>query len=608
MTATILLALLLTSDPSQRPVIQSTDHVHRFVPAKPGQQAAEGIVTTPPLSSPPNPSALSPGDSTPLPPGATMAVSIDRATGVETYVRADTLPPFTGQLPPNPYTEINQPEPRYNVWNSDLVSITSSSYPWSAQVQILYTDTQGVFHLGSGTIVDPYHVITAGHCVHEGAGGTWMRSTIVVPAWDGDDDAYGQADWSNLTTFTGWTGSNDPDEDIALIRMNRPIGLLTGWHYLWYGVDSDFDPADLYNFAGYPDNFSCYSGSPNQMYYGWGSFDTVNPTQLISSVNWSCNAAGMDGAGVYKIISSNRYVYGVQRSHSTFLNWSYVKRTTSSEYNYFTGSFMPTAFPTTPDYRPLSVKVANSDSPITSGTTVGSMSYTVGNASYYYNGPTTIDVEVYLSTNEFITASDTLLQTHSFSYVFDGLTTVDVDVPVPPTIPQSIADGTYYLGVILYARDGSSASRSSDRSDAVEIVVDHCDTDYTVFGEGLAGSAGFVPILYGVDGGCGAGNHELRVAGGLGGAIGVLWVGFGVTDLFPVFGGGHFYVDMAGNGLTLPIRLGGPSGVPGAGVLDVSGGDVAKHAPLSLHMQCGFLDTAAPNDISLTNALTMQIQ
>jgi hypothetical protein len=536
-----------------------------------------------------------------------MAVSMDRATGVETYVDTATIPQMAMLQPESPYDEA-LPELPLQSWTSDLINITSTSFPWSTHCRIESRDAQGNYHLGSGTIIDPYHVITAGHCVHQGAGGTWMISTRVLPAWDGDDDAFGQADWSNLTTFTGWTLNNDPDEDIALIRMNRPIGLLTGWLYLWYGIDSDFGSGELFNLAGYPDNFSCYSGSPNQLQYGWGSFDTVNPSQLISAVSWSCSASGMDGAGVYKIISSNRYVYGVQRTHSTFLNWSYVKRTVASEYNYFTGSFMPTAFPSTPNYVPLQVEVGNGSSPITSGTAVDSMTYTLGNASYYYNGPTILDVEVYLSSNEFISQSDTLLQTHSVNYVFEGLTTVDVEVPVPPTIPQSVQDGTYYLGVRVTPRDGSGPVTTSDESDAAEIVVDRCDTNYTVFGQGLAGTSGFVPVLYGVNGNCGIAGHEVRVAGGLGGTPGVLWVGFAQTDLYPVFGDGHFYLDMAGNGLTFPIRLFGPAGVPGAGVLDMTGGEVVGVAPLTLYLQCGFADPGAPAGISLTNGLTMQIQ
>jgi V8-like Glu-specific endopeptidase len=600
MIASILLTLLMTSNSSQRPVVVSTDHVQHLVSAVPSVEPTEEPTPAPFV-------VQSSQASLPPAPQGQVAVAVDRASGVETYVDTGILPSLAIQYPQSPYDDV-APELVLQSWGSDLVNITSSSYPWAAQVRVVYTDAQGNFGIGSGTMVDPYHVLTAGHCVHQGAGGTWMTSTKVYPAWDGDDDAFGNADWSNLTTFTGWTISSSADEDIALIRLDRPLGLLTGWLYLWYGIDTDFASSELFNVAGYPDNFSCYSGAPNQLFYGWGSFDTVNPSQLISSVSWNCDAAGMDGAGVYKIISTNRYLYGVQRYHSTFLNWSYVKRTTASEYNYFTGSFMPTAYPSGPDYVPMRVEVEDADAPITSGTSVGTVAYTVGNASYYYNGPTTLDVEVYLSSNDTITTSDTLLQTHSFSYVFDGLTTVDVEVPVSPVIPQSIQDGTYYLGVIITPRDGSALSRSSDASDAAEIEVDHCGTSYAVFGQGLAGSAGFVPVLYGANGGCGPGGHEVRVAGGLGGSPGILWVGFASTDLFPVLGGGHFYIDFSLSGLTIPFRLAGPAGVPGAGSLDLVGGDVAEVAPLTIYLQCGFADPGAPQGISLTNGLSMQIQ
>lgn len=595
----ILLALAVTtSNPGVRPVVLTTEHVQRFRPAAPGLGVAKAP-SAPPIA----------GRSGTHPLGARgpIAVSIDRRTGEETFIDVSALPLFHAPQPTNPIP-VGSPEPNSRSWTGDLTSITSSSFPWSTQVQIVYTDTRGNFKLGSGTMIDPYHVITAGHCVHEGNSGGWMVSTRIYPAWDGDDDAFGNADWSSLTTFTGWTTNSDPDQDIALIRCDRPVGLLTGWLNLWYGVDADFGSSNLFNMAGYPDNFSCFSGAPNQLTYGFGSFDTVNPAQLISAVSWSCDARGMDGAGVYRIIGGNRYVYGVQRYHSTFLNWSYVKRTLASEYNYFTGSFMPSAYPNgSPRFVPLQVRASHSGSSVISGTALSSMTYTIGNASYTHHGPTTLDVAVYLSTDETITTGDTLLQTHAFQYVFNGLTTVDVEVQVPPTIPQSVPDGSYYLGIIVTPRDGSAGSQSSNDSDAFPIAVDHCETSYDLFGQGLPGSSGFVPVLYGVDGGCGQATHELRVAGGLGRAAGVLWAGFGTLDLFPVFGG-HYYIDPSAGSFTFPIRLAGPAGVPGAGTLDVPGGDLAKFAPLTLYLQCGFADPAAPAGISLTNGLALQIQ
>lgn len=599
-TAMILALTVTTSNSGVRPVVSTNEHVAGCVPARVDLRAAERD------NHPPRPALGSRPGAPPLRTGGPIAVSVDRGTGEETFVDVSALPIFHAPQPVNPIP-VGSEETRSRSWAGDLARIVSSTFPWSAQVRIVYTDTQGSFHLGSGTMIDPYHVVTAGHCVHEGAGGTWMPSVKVYPAWDGDDDAFGNADWASLTTFSGWTLNSDPDQDIALIRCDRPVGLLTGWLYLSYGLDSDFSSSNLFNMAGYPDNFSCYTGSPNQLFYGFGSFDTVNAAQLSSGVGWSCDATGTDGAGVYKIVGTNRYVIGVQRAHSTFLGRSYVKRTTASEYNYFAG-FMPGAYPATgPRFVPMNVKATHAGSSVISGTALTSMTYSLGNASFNDHGPTTLDVKVYLSTNDLISVTDTLLQTHSFQYVFDGLTTVDVDVQVPPTIPQSVQDGSYYLGVIVTPRDGSTGSRSSDRSDAFPIVVDHCETRYDLFGQGLAGSSGFVPVLYGVDGGCGNAAHELRVAGGLGGTFGVLWVGFGTLDLFPVFGG-HYYIDPSAGSYTFPIRLGGPAGIPGAGALDVPGGNIAKFAPLDLFIQCGFADPAAPAGISLTNGLSLQIQ
>lgn len=123
-------------------------------------------------------------------------------------------------------------------------------------------------------------------------------------------------------------------------------------------------------------------------------------------------------------------------------------------------------------------------------------------------------------------------------------------------------------------------------------------------GVGLSGSGGFVPHLFAEGGSCEAGAWKLRVEQGLGRAFGFLWVGLSETDGIP-FLGGQFYVDLGGPFWLFRAALGGPAGVPGAGTLEMPGTDAGAIAPLLLVMQGTFLDAAAPQGVSLSNALDL---
>lgn len=63
-------------------------------------------------------------------------------------------------------------------------------------------------------------VLTAGHCVHGGAGKTWMTNWVFVPLYDYGYQPYGQWDAKYFTTFNSWISSSD---------LNRDVGMVTMW-------------------------------------------------------------------------------------------------------------------------------------------------------------------------------------------------------------------------------------------------------------------------------------------------------------------------------------------------------------------------------------------
>jgi V8-like Glu-specific endopeptidase len=62
-------------------------------------------------------------------------------------------------------------------------------------------------------------VQTAGHCVHGGAGGQWMRNWVFVPRYRNGARPFGTWSAYQLTSRTAWINSSNSDEDMGIVIM-----------------------------------------------------------------------------------------------------------------------------------------------------------------------------------------------------------------------------------------------------------------------------------------------------------------------------------------------------------------------------------------------------
>ena len=145
---------------------------------------------------------------------------------------------------------------------------------------------------------------------------------------------------------------------------------------------------------------------------------------------------------------------------------------------------------------------------------------------------------------------------------------------------------------------------SGEVAHLLEIDNGPCTGAFVPLGQGLAGSGGAVPAL--LASGCAALGSPMGLAlrDVLGGSLGFLLVG--VTPGQQPYRGGTLY--MAAAELAVPLQAGGPAGVAGAGALDLSFGLLSDPAlaGITLLLQAGFLDAAAPQGASLTQGLRVE--
>lgn len=175
----------------------------------------------------------------------------------------------------------------------------------------------------SGAMIGPYHWLTAGHCVHQGSGGSWADDITISAGQDGmplggtrsDDQFYGEADWQYVRSFSGWTSSGDWNWDIAVVTLDRNLGNSVGWLAFGWNTDSNFYNNSNFTTSGYP-------GDLNNSTLGLGQYtQTGNPrsfgiTTDLLRTNTMDVWPGQSGSSVWSGGTTNPVSYGVT-SHQT---------------------------------------------------------------------------------------------------------------------------------------------------------------------------------------------------------------------------------------------------------------------------------------------------
>jgi len=111
----------------------------------------------------------------------------------------------------------------------DRVRISPTTiFPWSSIVKLYITAADLTSFIGSGAMIDKFHVLTAGHCVYIHDHGGWAINLKVVPGLDNSAEPYGHAFATNMRTCNGWVLFEDFRYDWAVLTLDSNIGLSTG--------------------------------------------------------------------------------------------------------------------------------------------------------------------------------------------------------------------------------------------------------------------------------------------------------------------------------------------------------------------------------------------
>lgn len=127
-------------------------------------------------------------------------------------------------------------------------------FPYSAQVYFSarFPKKPGAQYLGSGTFIDENVILTAGHVVYSHDFGGLCKELKCIPAADRAKAPVGVQEVRGVKIASNFRGLKQLSHDYALVFVNEPVGLKTGYFGLAVLDHQYLKNNVLVNVAGYP--------------------------------------------------------------------------------------------------------------------------------------------------------------------------------------------------------------------------------------------------------------------------------------------------------------------------------------------------------------------
>ncbi|NCA71359.1 MAG: serine protease [Sphingobacteriia bacterium] len=180
---------------------------------------------------------------------------------------------------------IGPTDERIRILDTDL-------FPWRMICALRMRGASGAGAIGTGWLVGPKTVITAGHCVYSNHFfGGWASSLDVSAGRNGSDFPFGTVVSRRFSSVDLWVNSESPDFDIGCIHLDDPIGNEVGWFAVGTIAPDELE-GYMVNISGYPGD----RGRGTEQYHHSNRVLRVSERRLFYDVD---TFGGQSGAPVW---------------------------------------------------------------------------------------------------------------------------------------------------------------------------------------------------------------------------------------------------------------------------------------------------------------------
>lgn len=306
----------------------------------------------------------------------------------------------------------------------------------------------------SGVLIDPYHILTAGHVISFNSG---MGTTKVTAGYDNGFEPYGAAYPVLVYLLSNYSSTSSTD--LGIIKLDRPIGALVGCDGYGYNTNNSYYKSGYFFNPSYP-FASPYNG---MAMFNWKNiFDTVFTEFMYS---FRSGYSGMSGSPAILPDGDNYVVSGVLVSSGIKFN-----RITASKFdaiNTVLNLNTPDGFDMIPLYADAYPKK------VKSGSELDSINLVVLNYSKESRTNQDAAINVYISSDSIITQSDDLIGTYIKRVNLNSKNSEIVKIQSGLPIINK-PEGTYWLGAII-SGDENTDNNTTGRYDASKIKVTSSD-------------------------------------------------------------------------------------------------------------------------------------
>lgn len=231
-----------------------------------------------------------------------LARTEERIDNFRTSSLQTISPPFLGNILNKVTFHDDTLKLSYPFPPDDRVKINlTSSYPWSTICKLFITADDDTEWIGSGAMLDEFHILTCGHCVYTHENGGWVKEVKVVPGMNSSYEPFGHAYATYFRTYTQWIQDEMFQHDWAVVTLDRTIGNQTGWMGRKTADPLDSIYTGTLHTAGYPGDLDLGLN----MYY---DSDVGEDADNYNHWYWMDSAPGQSGGPVWEESGGNYYI------------------------------------------------------------------------------------------------------------------------------------------------------------------------------------------------------------------------------------------------------------------------------------------------------------